>query len=124
MPRWTCASVPAKISAIPAARQTIVSFSDVKRSTMFFSVFVIFGRDGTPCRPLGWRRAAAECRPYRPMRERTAILRDGKPNRPESDSGEYNRLFLRSSHRGAVGDQRNHAAMLFHDAWPGTFSTP
>jgi len=38
MPRWTCASVPAKISAIAAARHTIVSFSDVIRSTSLRSM--------------------------------------------------------------------------------------
>ena len=32
--------VPAKISAIPAARQTIVSFSDVMRSTSLRSMFL------------------------------------------------------------------------------------
>src|SRR6266700_1556628 len=40
MPRCTCASVPAKISAIPAARQMIVSFSEVNRSTILRSIFL------------------------------------------------------------------------------------
>src|SRR6266536_4240678 len=40
MPRCTCASVPAKMSTIAAARQTIVSFSDVIRSTSLRSMFL------------------------------------------------------------------------------------
>src|SRR5436190_773014 len=40
MPRCTCASVPAKISAIPAARQTMVSFREVNRSTILRSMFL------------------------------------------------------------------------------------
>src|SRR3954452_12786616 len=46
IPRWTCARVPAKISAIPAARQTIVSFNDVKMSTILCSIFL---RPGSKC---------------------------------------------------------------------------
>src|SRR6266700_4295889 len=40
MPRCTCASVPAKIRTIAAARHTIVSFSDVIRSKSFRSMFL------------------------------------------------------------------------------------